>query len=102
MLDVIIFLVVGFLCFSQGIKTYQMEEQNKVFSKYPIRVTDVKKYNQFCGKLMIGFGVVAELTLIAMTSFDGWISTVFALSIIVEAVILMKIYRNGEKKFIKK
>ena len=102
MLDIIIFLVVGFLCFSQGIKTYQMEEQNKVFTKYPIRVTDVKKYNQFCGKLMIGFGVMAEITLIAMTSFGGWVSVVLALFMIVEAFILMKIYRNGEKKFIKK
>ena len=102
MLDVVIFLVVGFLCFSQGIKTYQMEEQNKVFSKYPIRVTDVKKYNQFCGKLMIGFGVVAEITLIAMTIFDGWISMAIGILIIVEAFVLMKIYRNGEKKFIKK
>ena len=102
MLDVIIFCVVGFLCFTQGVKTYQMEEQNKIFTKYPIRVTDVKKYNQFCGKLMIGFGVIAEITLIAMATTEGWISIVLALSIIVDAVILMKIYRNGEKKFLKK
>lgn len=102
MLEIIIFLFVGFLCFSQGIKVYQMEELNKVFTKYPIRVTDVKKYNQFCGKLMIGFGVAAELTLFAMSSSRGWVSLSFTALIIVEAIVIVKIYRKGEKKFLKK
>ena len=79
-----------------------MEEQSKVFTRYPIRVTDVKKYNQFCGKLMIGFGVAAELTLFAMSSSNGWVSVSFTLLIFVEAFILMRIYRKGEKKFLKK
>ncbi len=102
MLEIILFLVVGYMCFSKGVKTYQMEEQNKVFSRYPLRVTDVKKYNQFCGKLMIGYGVAAVITMFAMTFFEGWINVVLVLSIIVEAYILMIIYRKGEKKFMQK
>lgn len=101
-MDIIIFLVVGYLCISQGIKTYYMKEQNKVFSKYPLRVKDVKAYNQFCGKLMIGFGLVAEITLVGMLVTEGWISIVIGLCIIVESYILIKIYRKYEKNFIDK
>ena len=101
-MGIILFVVVGYLCISQGIKTYQMKDLNKVFSKYPIRVKDVKEYNQFCGKLMIGFGIVAEITLVAMLSTKGWVSVVIGLCIVLESVILMKIYRKREKDFIEK
>lgn len=101
-MEIILFFIIGFSCLTKGVKTYQMEEQNKVFSKYPLRVTDVKKYNQFCGKVMIGFGMVAIITLSLMTLFEDWMKIVPLFMIIAEACIVMKIYRNGEKKFIQK
>ncbi len=102
MLEIVLFVVVGFTCLTKGVKTYQMEEQNKVFSKYSLRVTDVKGYNQFCGKLMIGFGVAAIITLFFMTLLEGWIKIALVLMVIAEACVIMKIYRNGEKKFMQK
>ena len=86
----------------QGIKVINMEERNKIFTKYPIVVNDVKKYNRFCGLLIIGFGVAAEITMYFMVTTQGWVSLICTLMIIVEAVILLKIYSAGEKKFIQK
>lgn len=101
-MDVIIFAFVLILCTTTGMREYNSEEQSKVFTKYPIRVNDVKKYNHFCGKLIIGFGLIAAVTMVLMTLFEGWISFIFGVLIIVEAIVLMKIYREGEKKFIQK
>ena len=95
-------LFVGIMCTWTGAKTFWAEEQNKIFTKWPIRVTDVKKYNQFCGALIIGFTVVAEIIFILSSVFDGWIGTVIMLLIIPAAIVLMRIYRKGEQKFLKK
>ena len=72
----ILFIFVGALCLLQGTKTFWAEERNTVFNKRPIQVTDVKKYNHFCGGLIIGFGVVAEITLYFMMATTGWVSTI--------------------------
>jgi len=101
-MNIIIFTVVAIMCFSVGIKEYNSTEQSKIFSKYPIRVTDVKAYNQFCGKLIMGFGVVALITLAAMDVFGGIIGLIMMVLLIVEAIVVMKIYRKGEQKFMKK
>lgn len=101
-MDVILMVFIGFMCLGLGIRVYNSEEQAKIFTKYPIQVTDVKGYNHFCGALIIGFGVVAEITLSFMISYDGLLSGLLTLLIIVEAFIVMAIYRAGEKKFLKK
>lgn len=98
-MDFILLLFVAFLCTWQGVKEYNSEEQSKVFTKYPIKVNDVKAYNHFCGKLILIFGVVAEITMIAMTMVEGWVSIIFIVLILAEAYRLMVIYRKGEKKY---
>lgn len=98
----ILLVFVGALCLFQGMKVINMEERNKIFTKYPIVVNDVKKYNRFCGLLIIGFGLVAEVTLYFMVTTSGWVSLLCTLAILVEAFILLKIYNKGEKKFIQK
>ena len=101
-MDIIIFLFVGAICFPAGIKILTSEERNKVFNKYHIEVEDVKKYNKVCGWLVIGFGVAAELTLYLGSIIQGWYSILLTLGLILEAVIVMKIYGIIEKKMIKK
>lgn len=98
----ILSVFVGALCLFLGVRVFNMEERNKIFTKYPIVVNDVKKYNRFCGALIIGFGLVAEVTLYFMMRTQGWLSLLLTLAIVVEAFILMKIYTAGEKKFIQK
>lgn len=101
-MDLIIFLFVGALCFPAGIKILTSEERNKVFNKYNLEVEDVKKYNKACGWLVIGFGVAAELTLYLGSIIQGWYSILLTVGLILEAVIVMKIYGVIEKKMVKK
>ncbi|MBO5337314.1 MAG: hypothetical protein J6A94_09335 [Lachnospiraceae bacterium] len=98
-MEAILFAFIGAMCLMLGVRVFCAEEQNKIFTKYPIQVTDVKKYNQACGILIIGFGIVAEITLYFMISSEGLLSTLFTLGIIIEALITMVIYRQIEKKF---
>lgn len=98
-MDVILFVFIGTMCLMLGVRVFCSEEQNKIFTKFPIQVTDVKKYNQACGVLIIGFGVVAEITLFFMVTTEGLMSTLCTLAIIVEALFTMVIYRQIEKKF---
>ena len=98
----VLFIFVGALCLLQGTKTFWAEERNTVFNKRPIQVTDVKKYNHFCGGLIIGFGVVAEITLYFMMATTGWVSTVLTLALIGECFLVSLIYGKMEIKFLKK
>ena len=59
-MDFIIFLFVALMCFNVAVKIFNSEERNKVFNKRPIEVEDVKKYNRFCGTLVIVFCVAVE------------------------------------------
>lgn len=97
-----IFVFIGCTCMYVGAKILSSEERNKVFNKFPIQVEDVKKYNRFCAILVIGFGVVAELTMFCSYITGGLVSIIFTLLLIVEAYITMKIYNKGEKKMLKK
>ena len=97
-MDLILFIFIGALCFSVAGKILSSEERNKVFTKYPIEVVDVKKYNKACGYLVIGFGVAAELTLFLGSLIQGWYSIFFTLALVVESVIVMKIYNKIEAK----
>lgn len=97
----ILLVFVGVLCLYVGMKVISSEERNKVFNKLPIEVKDVKKYNIACGVLVIAFGVVAEITIYFMINTTGWVSTVLTLLLIVEAFIVMLVYRQIEKKMIK-
>ena len=111
-MDLIIFLFVGAICFPAGMKILSSEERNKVFNRYHIEVEDVKKYNKACGWLVIGFGVVAELTMLCAYAAEltlylgsiiqGWYSILLTVGLILEAIIVMKIYGIIEKKMLKK
>lgn len=100
-MSTILLAFVGLLCLFLGIRVFCAEERTKVFNKRPIQVTDVKKYNHICGIMILGFGVVAEITIYFMVSSEGWISTLLTIGIIVEAYILSILYNVIERKFIK-
>ncbi len=101
-MDVILLAFVAVMCFGTGGKILNSEERNKVFNKRPIEVVDVKQYNKACGILVIGFGVVAEITLFTGVLFRGWVSGVSTLLLIAEAVLVVVIYGKIEKKMLKK
>lgn len=101
-MDLIIFLFIAFMCINVAVRIFNCEERNKVFNKRPIEVVDVKKYNKFCGSLVIGFCVAAEITLYAAKVFGGWISLLCTLLLIGEAVLVMFIYNKVESKMLKK
>ena len=101
-LDGIIFVFVGVMCLYVAIKTISSPERNKVFNKRPIDVVDVKKYNRFCGGLILGFGVVAEITLFFMITTTGVVGALCTLGIIVEAILVVFIYNKFELRFLKK
>jgi len=101
-MEIILFAFVGIMCLMLGVRVFCAEEQTKVFNKRFLPLKDVKKYNQICGGLIVGFGVVAELTIYFMFRTDGWISSLLTVGIIVEAVLLMFIYSKIERKMIKK
>lgn len=90
------------MCGYVGVKILSSEERNKVYNKRPIEVVDVKKYNQFCGWLTIGFGVVGGLTVYVSGLFGGWVSTLGTVLLIVEAILVVKIYEKVEFKMLKK
>lgn len=101
-MDGILFIFVGIMCLYVSIKTFSSPERNKVFNKRPIDVVDVKKYNQFCGGLILGFGVVAEITIAAMIYTTGIISTLCTIAVIGEALLVVYIYNKFELRFLKK
>ncbi len=101
-MDGILFVFVGVMCLYVAVKTISSPERNKVFNKRPIDVVDVKKYNYFCGALIIGFGVAADLTILAMSYTTGLISTLCTLGVIVEALAVVYIYNKFELRFLKK
>lgn len=101
-MNMMIFTFVGIMCLYVGIKILSSEERNKVYNKRPIEVVDVKKYNQFCGWLTIGFGVVADITIFFMGNYTGWLSIVCTVLLIVEAIVTVKIYEKVEFKMLKK
>ena len=101
-MDTILLLLVGVMCLWTGMKTLYSEERNTIFNKRPIEVVDVKKYNQFCGCLIIGFGVIADITIYFMCKTTGWISGIFSLILIAEALLVVVIYNRIERKMLKK
>lgn len=101
-MNMIMFVFIGVMCLYVGIKILSSEERNTVFNKRPIEVIDVKKYNQFCGWLTIGFGAVADLTIFLMGNLTGWLSFLCTVLLIVEAIAVVKIYVKVEFKMLKK
>lgn len=100
-MDFMIMVLVGVMCMYTGVKILSSEEQNKVFNKYHLEVTDVKKYNQYCGWLAIGFGIAASLTLYIGSLIKGWIGSLFSLALIGEAAVVLLLYRKIEAKLAK-
>lgn len=97
-MDIFVLLIVGGICFYQGGKAFSAEDVTKVFRKYPLPVKDVKKYNHFCGVLIIGFGIAAVLTLAGMMLSSGWLRLLLVVLVVVEAIVMSLIYRYGESK----
>jgi hypothetical protein len=93
---------VGILCLLLGVRVIYAQERTTVFNRRSIVVKDVKKYNHVCGGLIIGFGVVAEITIYFMLTTTGWVSTILTVAIIIEAIVLSLIYQKVEKYFIQK
>lgn len=102
MSNIFISTFIGIMCVYIGIRILSSEDRNKVYNKHSIQVEDVKKYNQFCGWLTIGFGIVASLTLLLLGSLQGWLSIISTVLVIAEAVAVVKIYAHQEKKMLKK
>lgn len=98
-MGLILLVIIGVMCIGQGVRAYSSEEQNRIFTRYPIKVKDVKEYNKFCGALMIGFGIAAEITLFIMLNTTGILSTLLTLAVIAEAFIVLFIYRKKEPKY---
>lgn len=101
-MDFIIFLFVALMCLNVAVKIFNSEERNKVFNRHPIEVEDVKKYNRFCGTLVIAFCVAAEFTLFIGALFGGWISLVTTAALVGEAFLVMIVYNKAERKMLKK
>ncbi len=101
-MDFIIFLFVALMCFNVAVKIFNSEERNKVFNKRPIEVEDVKKYNRFCGTLVIVFCVAVELTLYIGVLFGGWVTLATTVALIGEAFLVMVVYNKAERKMLKK
>lgn len=100
--DGILFVFVGVMCLYVAAKTFSSPERNTVFNKRPIDVVDVKKYNKFCGWLILGFGIAADLTILAMSFTTGIASALCTVGVIVEAMIVVAVYNKFELKFLKK
>lgn len=101
-MDVIFLAFVTIMCLWVSVKIFSCEERNKVYNKYALEVEDVKKYNQFCGWLTIGFGVVADVTILLTMVDNLWVNLIGMVLLIVEAFAVTKIYAKVEKKMMKK
>lgn len=101
-MDTLFMLFLGILCLALGVRVFCAEEQTKVFNKRNLPLTDVKKYNQLCGALIVGFGVVGEITFYFMLLGGGVWASFATIPIIVEAVFVMILYNKIEKKMIRK
>ena len=102
MLGYFLFVLVGIYCLWTFVKVYNSEEQNKIFTKYKFPVTDVRAYNKACAKLILGYGIVAEVLILGMTLSTGIRTTICMLGILVISFIVVKIYQKIEKKYIVK
>ena len=100
-MDIILFVVVGGICFYQGYNAYTCEKQNHVFNKRNLPLKDVTEYNHFCGKLIYGFGVIAMITFALMSITSGWVSIIIGVLLLVECYVLLRIYTKNEIKFIR-
>lgn len=101
-MEILLFFLICGMSFSQGFKAYTAEEQTNVFNKRKLPIEDVKAYNKFCAKLLYGYGIVAGVTAAFMMVSSGWWSTIFTILIIVEALVLVRIYSKNEIKFLRK
>lgn len=101
-MDMLVLTFVGIMCAYVAIQIFSSEERNQVFNKRPIEVADVKKYNRFCGFLVIGFGLAVEATLFLGFLLGGIVSLISTVAIIAEAFLVLRIYAGYEKKVLKK
>ena len=100
-MDAIILGIIMAICFIQGHNAYNSETQTKLFNKRNLPLKDVKAYNQFCGKLIYAFGVMATLTVMLMTSGSAIASMAGCILLIVEALVMVKYYSKKEITFLR-
>lgn len=101
-MDVVIIVFVGIMCAYAAVTTFNSKERNRLFNSRPIEVIDVKKYNRFCGFLVIGFGVAVEITIFIAFAFGGIMTLIATIAIALEAFLVLKIYGKYEMKMLKK
>lgn len=101
-MDMIVLVFVGAMCLYQGVVIFHAKERTTVFNRRPIEVEDVKQYNQFCGGLVIGFGVAAEITILFVCATKGLLSIALTMLVIAEAFLTVFLYNKMEKKMLKK
>lgn len=101
-MDTLFVLFIGMMCLMMGVRVFFAEEQTKVFNKRNLPLTDVRKYNKLCGALILGFGVIAEITIIFMIGSGGTLASFVTIPIIVEVGIVVLIYNQIEKRMIRK
>lgn len=101
-MDVIILVFVGIMCAYAAVTVFNSKERTQIFNSRPIEVTDVKKYNRFCGHLIIGFGVAVEITIFIAFALGGIVSLICTIVIALEAFLVLKIYSKNEAKMLKK
>lgn len=101
-MELVLFILIGIFCFYQASVAYMAEDQTHIFCKRKLALVDVKAYNKYCAKLIAGFGIVVEITMIFMIASSGWICSVLFVVVLAEAYGLLKIYSKNEIKFLRK
>lgn len=101
-MDIVIMVIVAITCMSAAMSIFNAKERNTIFNKKPIEVTDVSAYNKRCGFLVLGFGAVAEITLVICFLFGSVTVALMPILLVVEAIFVIKIYEKIESKYIKK
>lgn len=101
-MDVVILVFVGIMCAYAAVTVFNSKERTQIFNSRPIEVTDIKQYNRFCGRLIIGFGIAVEITIFIAFALGGIVSIICTIAIVVEAFLVLKIYSRNEIKMLKK
>ena len=101
-MEKLLMIFITALCVSLGIRVFQTPGQAMVFTRSMLPLKDVKKYNYWCGGLIIGFGIVADAIILLFLSLGELWSYFLPIGIIAEAVLLMFLYSRVEKSMIRK
>lgn len=96
----LMYVVVGIICLTLGVRVYHSPDQNKIFTKLNLRLKNPTKYNHVCGILIVAFGIAAAATMFFGSFLTGVASALCTLGVVLEAALTVSLYRYFEKKFI--